>query len=150
MLLTLADWEDYNTIINEALGDFSSKTMQWLRKISQLDRYMEDTGDRGNMLQPPVDIPVLCNYNWIRSWPINRISDSGELALQTIQIIIQQKWLKEHDYLTPQGFFNYSADDRFIIDGLLYKSFGDTLVSQSNTDLIFSLILRREETLTGY
>lgn len=149
-LITAEDFTEFNEVINDALESFSTKTLLWYRKISNLSDFMEDTGDLGNMQAPPIAIPVLCNYNYMRSWPITRNTDAGEVDKQSVQILISKKWLNSNGYLTNEGYFNYSPSlDRFRIDGLVHKSQGDTLVSQSNTDLIFSMILTREETTTG-
>lgn len=142
MLLSQMDWQNYENAINQALTEFSTKNMIWVRELSNLNRWGEDNT---NNKSPNIDIPVLCNYNYYRSWPITQFNESGEYDKQSVQVIIRKQWLIDNGFLTSQTFDYNPAGDRFKIDGILYKANGDTSAAQSLTnDLIFSFILERE------
>lgn len=147
LLLDQSDWDDYKAIMDEAHNTFHQKSITWRRTITELDRWKED-----NLGARKIDTPlkVLLNYNYMRTWPITMPTESGELDKQSVQILINKAYLQESGFLNAFGLFDYSPDyDRFIIDGLVYKPYGDTPTSQMNTeDLIFSIVAKREEILT--
>jgi len=148
MVLTNAQWAKYKAAIGNAMGDFANKPIIWRRKILGVDRWGEDTA---NSTTQDVTIVGLFTYNIMRSWPITFTSESGELDRQSAQLYLDIPYLKANGYWTATGNFDYNPDyDRFIIDGLVYKSFGDTPASQAREeDLLFTLIIKREETPTS-
>lgn len=146
-LINDAQWERYERTINDAMETFANKEIIWRRFTKQVNRFGEDPQETYS----DITLKCLINYNYMRSWPITFTSDSGELDRQSMQVLFSKDYLKTSGYLTIDGSLDYDpAMDRFIIDGLVMKSFGDTPVSQSNNlDLMYSVIVKREETKTG-
>lgn len=146
--LTPGQWKKFKNVIHTASKDFGHKEITWRRSRLGLDRWQEDNAGTVDI---DVTLNVLCNYNYMRTWPITLPTDSGELDRQSVQLIFSKPELALGGYITPEGNFNYNPDyDRFIMDGLVYKPFGDTPVSQAHDeDLLISIIVKREETNTS-
>lgn len=146
-LLSGGDWAAFENLIKNAHDTFNTKIITWIRYPSQLNRYGEDP------VSTPTITPlkVLINYNYMRTWPITFTTESGELDRQSLQLLINKDYLRDLGYLNADGYFDYDeANDRFGIDGMVHKAFGDTPISQSKTDdLLFSIVVKREETPTG-
>jgi hypothetical protein len=87
----------------------------------------------------------------MRSWPITVPAESGAIDRQSIQMIFLKKEISDLGLLTTGGYMKMDTErDRFIMDGIIYKAVGDTFVSQiGNTDLLISIIVKREEPETG-
>lgn len=148
-LITDAQWKNFQDLIgSDAHDTFFQKVITWKRTLSTLDRFSEDNKDGTT---GEINLTVLLNYNYMRTWPITFASESGELDRQSIQMLISKSYLEELGYINTNGYFEYNPDlDRFIIDGLVHKPMGDTPISQaSDGDLLFGIILKREETPTG-
>lgn len=137
-------WDKYKSIINDFIDcDAGKQPFLWLRKIPQLSAFGEDTLS-GYI---PVKLNGLFQYNYIRTWPANRDSVSGELEGENMVLYISVRLLKENGYIDQYGYpdINWS-EDRFIVDGKVYKPDGDTKVAQANDEaLLFFVILKREE-----
>ena len=137
-------WDKYKAIINDFLdNDAGKQPFMWLRKVNQLSAFGEDT--TGNYI--PVKLTGLFQYNYIRTWPANRDSLSGELEGENMVLYISLRLLRENGYIDSYGYpdINWS-EDRFILDGKVYKPDGDTKVAQANNEaLLFFIILKREE-----
>lgn len=145
-LVGQANWDKFRALQRDAHDTFAQKSMFWYRSISSLDRFGEDNVNDA----PPVELKVLCNYNYMRSWPITIGTDAGKLDRSSIQILINKDYLRELGYLNADGYFDFERnEDTFKIDGIIYRDAGDTAVSQAkDDDLWFAIILRREETST--
>lgn len=141
------DWADFKNVMRDAHDTFERKQIQWVRNKTRVNVNMEDS----NNVKETVTLEVQLNYNYMRSWPITSATETGELDRQSIQLLANKQYLSELGYINTSGAFEYNPDlDRFIIDGLVYKSFGDTAVSQAHDDdILVSIILKREETKTG-
>lgn len=146
-LITPAQWAKYKQAINDGLETFAQKEIIWLKYVNQINRFGEDPEIA------PVQITLKCliNYNYMRSWPITFTSDSGELDRQSMQVLFSLQYLRDEGHLTGDNSLDYDPGmDRFIIDGMIMKGSGDTPVSQAEgEDLMYSLIVKREETDTG-
>jgi hypothetical protein len=136
-------WTLYKNIINEFMAsDVAKHPITWAKaNIPYI--YGEDSG----ITYKKVDLYGLINYNAYRTWPINIGTSSGELDGENMAILITSKVLSEAGYLDSNGYWDLdSANDRFVINGKIYKSSGDTQVAQADSEaLIFMLILKREE-----
>lgn len=140
-------WEAYRNIINEWQEDAFQQDIIWEREVTTVDRYGEDENKRTKR----VTLKGLAQYNYYRSWPLNTITTAGELDKENLLLFLNIKWLGEQGYLNTQGQFDFQPDyDRFIINGIKYKAFGDSEVSQAhNKPLLTFIILKREEIQTG-
>lgn len=127
---------------------FHKKEIIWKRIKTTIDRYGEDTSDSG---YDEVPLLVLCNYNYMRTWPITVRTETGGYDRQSMQILINKDYLRENGYLTDSGTFDYNPiEDMFELDGINYRAAGDTPISQNSTDdILFSMILKAEELSTG-
>ena len=65
--------------------------------------------------------------------------------------ILNLKYLRDNGWLNSNGNFDYDVSmDRFIHDGIIYKSTGETKICQAQDEpLLVMLILKREEINTG-
>lgn len=146
------NWGRYKAILHKASEQLNKKPITWLKHKELITLRNEDF-NHVNQEQDvaenydKITLACLCNYNYMRTWPINRETISGELDVQTVQIYLNKRYLQENGYLDHNGLFIYQVDnDRFELDGILYKSTGDTSVSQADSeDIHFTMVLQREE-----
>lgn len=139
-------WNLFNKVLRDAKDTFSQKTIILKRAIQSLERVKED----GVIVYEDIPVDVLINYNYMRTWPITMTTETGELDRQSIQIFFNKIYLMEQGLLTPNNNLDYHPDlDRFLIDGIIYKPFGDTAASQTKGgDIHFTVICKREENNT--
>lgn len=138
-------WSLYKNIISNFVdNDAGKQPIVWKRYISQPLPFGEDFGE--NYESIPLD--VLIGYNDFRTWPVNRATTSGELDNQNLAIWVSANMLKKRGFLNSKGYWEFDRSyDRFIINGIEYKSSGDTQVAQAkNEALLFMVVLKREET----
>lgn len=147
-LITPQQWADYNSLMLDAADTFAQKPMIWKRLTSKLDRYGEDNSDND---YDDITLKVLCNYNYMRSWPITIKTETGGVDKQSVQVLIPKEQLRAGGYLTPEGYFDYNYnDDIMVLDGLRYIPMGDTPASQMQSDDVFiTMVLKRKDTDTG-
>ena len=138
------EWDKYKSIINDFIDEDAGKQpFVWLRKINQPLAYGEDSGIR----YLPVILEGLFQYNYIRTWPANKSTLSGELEGENMVLYISARILRENGYVNEFGYpdLNWS-EDRFLLNGKIYKPEGDTQVAQAKDEaLLFFIILKREE-----
>lgn len=147
-LLTDAEIQLVHDIMKDAHDTFFQKVITWMRTHSEMDRWGENSSDNN---PTPTDLLVLINWNYMRTWPTIFSTESGNIDRQTCQILMNKDYLREQQWLDSKGRFIYNEGyDKFIIDGVSYVPTGDTPVSQlGNDDLLFSIILKKEELITG-
>lgn len=142
-----ANWTKFLNAMNDAHKTFHQKPITWKRATITTDRYGED------LVAPTttVELLVLLNYNFMRTWPADRTSATGETDDESVQVMINKEYLRQNGYLNASGYFDFNPDlDRFIIDGLKYKPFGDTAAAQMQVDdVLITIILKRDHTQTG-
>lgn len=138
------EWDKYKSIINDFIDEDAGKQpFVWLRKLNQPLAYGEDGGIR----YLPVILEGLFQYNYIRTWPANKSTLSGELEGENMVLYISARMLRENGYVNEFGYpdLNWS-EDRFLLNGKIYKPDGDTQVAQAKDEaLLFFIILKREE-----
>lgn len=140
----LDQWEQYKQIINDFIdNDAGKQPFIWLRHIEQPLSYGEDSGTIYN----PIQLDGLFHYNYIKSWPTNSERTSGELDYTNIVLYISANLLNSNEFLNQYGYWDFNwSQDRFILNGKVYKPGGDTQVAQAReTPLLFFLILYRED-----
>jgi hypothetical protein len=147
MLLEKGDFQDFKDLMGEVNKTFNTKVLVWFSMAATMDRYGEDpiNGYIPNVLFVGV------NYNYMRNWPATVANESGKDDKESTQVLINKQWLRDQGFLTPYGYFNFKPDDDlFVMDGLVYRCFGDTASAQSGSDdILITLILRREPIKTG-
>lgn len=115
----------------------------WLKTVNPINSYGEDQGAKH------IDLILtgLIAYNYFRSWPLNQPSRTGEVDKENCVLLLSKDYLEKAGYLDDNGYFIFdSANDRFILEGKLYKASGDTGMSQAkDKPLVLMIILQREE-----
>lgn len=137
-------WERYKSIIRNFLDvDAGRQTITWAKRIMQPMTHGEDFSPMYQNIQ----IEALCYYNSFRNWPINKETVTGELDDENLSIMITDQFLKSINHLTPEGYWDFNwSEDRFIINGMIYKPSGDTQVAQAKDQaLVFLIILKRDK-----
>lgn len=145
--ITALQWADYKSIINEAHNTFNQQSLIWRKFNASLNRDGEDIpGSVSN-----INILGLIKYNDFKTWPSDYNTESGSLDRENEVLILNLKYLRDNGWLNSNGNFDYDVSmDRFIHDGIIYKSTGETKICQAQDEpLLVMLILKREETNTG-
>lgn len=131
-------------------NDASGKSITLLSHLDQPQLFGED--DKNIFTTSTLE--VLVGYNVYRTWPINTVTNSGEMDNETCYILMSKTYLISKGLINDAGSINLDLTrDRFIIDGVPYKSSGDTPSSQAhNIDLLYMIILKRLKTekITDY
>lgn len=138
------DWTRYKNIINDFIDiDAGKQPFLWLRKIEQPLAYGEDVGT----VYIPIQLDGLFNYNYIKSWPTAKESLTGELDMGNTVLYISANLLRINRFLNEYGYWDFNwSEDRFILNGKVYKPGGDTQVAQAKEEaLLFFVILQRED-----
>ena len=136
-------WNRYKKIITDFLDwDAGRQTITWAKHVNQYLNHAEDDSPR----YYNIPIESLCNYNAFRNWSINKATDSGELDDENLSILISKNYIEQIGYLNQEGYWNFNwSEDRFVINGIVYKPSGDTQVSQAKDEaLVFLVILKRD------
>jgi hypothetical protein len=140
----LAKWQKYKQIISDFMdSDASRKPIQYLKRIALPNLFGEDSGDT----YIEKELLVLIQDNSYRTWPLNPTSISGELDNQNVAIWVSKTYLEKEGLINEAGYFDIDvSEDRFRIDGIIYKPSGDTAVSQASDEtLLFMIILKRDK-----
>lgn len=141
--LTDKSWDRYKRIVNDFVDEDAGKQpLLWLKRFDQILSFGEDSTDG----YTPIELDVLVQYNYIRTWPSQKQTVTGSLDGINIVIYITKRQLEEKGYLTPDGYWDFDwVQDRFIINGKVYAPEGDTQVAQAHEEaLLFFVVLERE------
>lgn len=136
------DWKRYTKIVNDFIDQDSGKQpFLWLRKFNQIMAWGEDVG----ISYEPIALEGLFHYNYIKTWGGQGVTVSGELDATDVVLYISKRLLDENGFITKLGYWDFNwAEDRFILNGRVYKPFGDTQVAQAHDDpMLFFVILKR-------
>lgn len=139
-----AAWDKYKDIISRFMNqDAARQTIIWARHVNQMLSHGEDYIPKFFN----VEIEGLCNFNYFRSWPINVETVTGELDEENLSVLISRDYLQEHGYLDKNGYWKLNwSQDRFVIEGQIYKPFGDSNIAQAKDESVcFMVILRRDK-----
>jgi hypothetical protein len=147
MPISSQKWAQYKSIVNNFAKTANKAILIWVRGIDRVEQFREEEHESGDR----VNLDCLIGYNSFRTWPITKQDQSGELDNQNMLVFLNKQYLRDLGYLTANNYFNFKPDkDYFIYQGIKYKCEGDTAVSHAHDDdLHITLILHREETLTG-
>ena len=137
-------WQKFSTILTDFLDESGKKVITWKRAITQPMAFGEDSDEA---FYPDILLEVLVGGNYARQWPINKGTISGELDNQNCTLWVSSNKLLELGYLNADGYWDFDRTlDRFIIDGITYKTSGDTTLAQAkDKTLLFMVVLKREE-----
>lgn len=148
-IVSNADMAEFKRLFNEDVQDtFALTTIIWRRMINpSADRFREDTNTDTTQ---DIELKCIVNYNYMRSWPVSGLAESGQLEEQSIQVLFVKDYLNKLGYVVD-GRFDYRPDfDRFVLDGLIRKPMGDSSVSQAFDEALFyEVIMIEQATPTG-
>ena len=136
-------WDRYKNIINTFMNvDAGRQTIIWAKNVDQLLTHGEDFIPK----YFKIEIEALCYYNAFRNWPINKPTITGDLDEENLSILITGNYLKSIGHLNDDNYWDLNwSMDRFVINGQVYKPFGDTQVAQAKDEaLVFMVILKRD------
>lgn len=141
------DWQKYIDTMNAWQDDMFQQPITWNRYVVTRDLNGEGTNQR----MIPTQIKGLVQYNYFRSWPITKIKDSGEIDKESLLVFLNIKYLADNGWANADGNLIFEPSyDRFIINGLTYKSMGESQTAQaSNKPLFIFMVLKREELATS-
>lgn len=146
--LSQTDWDLYKAIIDEFHEDVNQEPITWRKYVNVIDRYGEDKDPKNFQ-----DIPLLglVQYNYFRSWPINKAMVAGKVDKESVLVYFNTQYLIDSNHTNVNDLLAFDpGKDLFIIKGLIYKSFGESQVAQAkDKTLLQFLILKREEIPTG-
>lgn len=136
-------WERYKRIVQKFLDfDAGRQVIYWMKHVDQQLAFAEDSTPQFIGIQ----IEALCFYNAFRNWPLNKATVSGALDEENLSIYISKSAVEKLGYLNSDGYWNFNwEEDRFVINGIVYKPSGDTQVAQAKDEpLVFMVILKRD------
>lgn len=137
-------WQKFENVINNFIDqDAGQQPFKWLKYIDVILPYAEDSGEEYEV----VNLKGLFHYNHIRVWPYSKPTISGDIDTTSVVLYISKNNLKGGGYLTSDGYWDFNqTQDRFILNGHVYKPSGDTQVSQaSDNPLLFFVVLQRDD-----
>lgn len=142
--LTPQEWLEYETAINNFQEDAFRQVITWNRCI----RALNTDGNDSQPLYKEATLKGLIQYNDFRSWPINADTPTGEVDKESILVFLNNKFLDDNGFLNAHGQFNFKPSlDKFIINGIRYKSKGDSQTAQSfSSPLLHFMVLLRDYT----
>lgn len=147
MFISNAEWANFRNIINGVHEDFNQAILIWKKLDKKIDRFKEEAASYTD-----IQLKCLIQYNVFRTWPMTVETDAGSLDGESITVFINNKYLSDLGYLLPNSSFKFDPGvDLFDYKGQLYRSSGETPVSQvdNNLDLFTMLILKRIPTETS-
>lgn len=148
-------WDRYKRIVKNFLSqDAGRQSIIWAKHINQNLTHGEDVIP----FYERIEIEALCFYNAFRNWPINNPSISGETDEENLSILISRdsivnldsgkywKSSSESTGVDTDGYWDFNwQEDRFVINGIVYRPSGDTQVAQAKDEaLVFLVILKRD------
>lgn len=138
-----ADWDAHKAAIDEFHEDAFQQVITWKRTITVLSQNGEDD----NIKNEDIELKGLVLYNYFRSWAINKSDQAGEIDKQSCMLYLNNKYLDDNGHINAQGQFKFKpVEDRFIVNGIVYKANGESQAAQSNNKpLLHFIILKREE-----
>lgn len=139
-----AAWERYKNIINNFINqDAGRQPVLWLQKVNQMLAYGEDN----DPVYQPIAFEGLMHYNYIMTWPTRYDSEAGAIDKGNCVLYVSVDLLRNNGYLNEYGYWKYNwAEDKFVVNGKVYKIGEDTQVAQANDQaLLFFVVLYRCE-----
>ena len=146
-LMKEKDWEKYIKSINDWQEDAFQQTLLWKKFITFQNKH----GEGNKAIFEDIELKGLFHYNYFRAWPVTQATTTGEIDKESCLLYLNKKYLKDNGYINNTETLNFDpAMDRFILDGITYKSSGESQAGQAyDSTLFYFLILKREENNTG-
>lgn len=137
------EWAQYADDINKFMDlDSGNQVITWLRSVRSLGRM----GDDSKPAYKEIQLKGLFQYNEFRSWPINADTVTGEIDKESVLCFLNLDFLRKNNYLNEHGQFKFKPSlDKFIINGVRYKSKGDSQTAQAQTNpLLYFMVLTKD------
>jgi len=98
-----------------------------------------------------VSMVGIISYNFFRTWPSTKNDVQGDWDNQNMVLMFHKDYLIENNFVNEKGNLDYSpGEDKFIINGVIYKDAGFTDVSQvANSPIFEHIILCPDRVETG-
>ena len=144
-------WKKYKKMVGWGAESFNKDQVIFAHQDSNVDRWGEDI----NITDPLftyTNLDVLVQYNYFKTWPSNKETESGQIDRQTMVFLFNREYLRGlGGFLDAHGNFQIEPSaDYFIHRGQEYRIEGDTLIAQAQDDpLHVMVIVRRQEVPTG-
>lgn len=153
-LIGANNWARFNSLIQiDAQDTFFSEDIVFFKRVSGLDRYMED--NTSNTFQSTT-IKCLFSYNFFRQWQVTQPTTQGSLEKDSEGAIFTIKKLRDLGLLNSEDYWDFGPEDYFVHRGVIYQPEGRTFVSESKDgstgsgiNLLFMVVLQKKEVLTG-
>ena len=142
--ISQVDWDKYAEIVQDFIEEDAGKQpFLWLKKIDLMSSFGEDSSPE----YIPITLNGLFHYNYVKTWPSARATTSGEVENGNLVLYISARAIEEAGYMNPLNYWDFNwVEDRFILNGKVYKPGGDTQVAQAKDKaLLFFVILQRED-----
>lgn len=149
LIPTLA-WDNFKKLQNQSHDDYMNGQLIWLRCKKFLGEFNEDYNFYNGY--DSIELPVLYNFNYERTWPITQHTETGDIDRQSIQLFFSKAQLTTLGYINSNGNFDYDpGKDKFIIKGTVYHNEGDTPASPIPTadELLITLVVRPDSKATN-
>lgn len=141
--VTAQEWIDYELAVNSFMKeDAANQVITWFKCV----RGLSEKGSDEKPLYKELELQGLIQYNEFRSWPINADTTTGEVDKESILVFLNNDYLRDNNYLSTKGQFKFKPSlDKFEVNGLRYKSKGDSQTAQShNGTLMHFMVLLRD------
>lgn len=145
-LLSPTTWAKFRQSQFDHFDTNAEVVVIWRKYINTLELHQED-----GAAYEDIPLRALIQYNAFRVWGVNKGTDSGEEDHSSLVMLINKDYLVLNNLLEANGNLPYNPGrDKFIHEGIMYHSQGDTSLSQAvDSSLLVMIILNREETPTG-
>ena len=139
-----SSWDRYKHIITSFVNwDAGRQTITWAKNVNQQLSHAEDDIPKYFNIQ----IEALLSYNAFRNWPINKATPAGALDDENLSLLISKAYIESIGHLDKNGYWDFNWEqDRFLINGQIYKPSGDTEIAQAkDIPLLYMVILKRDK-----
>jgi hypothetical protein len=147
-ILTPAQWSAYKAAIDLGSGIFNKDIITWRSLTMGLDYNGED-GLKNSYTNH--NLECLISYNYFRVWPIISETMGGQFDKNSIVCLLNKHYMDGLGFTNIEGQFSFKpGEDIFVLRGEEYRCGGYSHIAQANDEpLMFMLILKRQEILTG-
>jgi len=133
-----AEWERYTQDLFEFSKLTALQTITWRKLTKRISRFGEDKGTSFT----DITLKGLIHYNAFRVWPINKIREVGTDDKEYLHILLNNEYLKSLGLLNAHSYFKFNPfEDRFIVNGITYRTSGDTPISQGKSAPLYSIVI---------
>lgn len=147
MGISKATWAKFKSIHLDFFKNIAGRKILWKRMSTNWDRF----GEGDSKIFKDIELLAIIGYNDFKTWPTSIMTETGILENSSMYILLNREYLKKRKLINSNGNFDFDPiNDRFIIDGIIYRPSGDTNISLAYNDpMYYMVILTRETIKTG-